>query len=827
MPKKRTFNSNAIYVTEKVRLQLNKIPFYPCTIIEAPMGYGKTTAVREYLKDSDCTVLWQKVFNHSISGFWSMFCRQVRTIDAGAAEHLTQLGFPCDSTTREKALDLIQSALPSGGSIWVVDDYHLTDCIEIAGFIEYLLWNELPNFHIILSARYTHFDNLEEMTLKGYINHILKDALELGLEDIISYYRLCGIALKEKDSLWLQSYTEGWITGLYLLMLSYQSEGVFEATANITALIDKTIYAPFSEEIKELLMTVCFFEAFSQEQAAHMWEKGGSTELLETLSGRNGFIVWEARNGVYQVHKIFSEFLRGFFDQNTPDEKRKIYGRAASWYKQTEDYIQAMEYYQLAQDFDGLLTALQLDQGYSMHNEYREKLITYMEACPEEIRMKQPFALLVYAMCLFSYNETERYASVCGELADLLESGKLEPETARELAGEFEVLQSFTDYNDIEKMLEHYKRAGALMESPARFMDTRGGWTFGSPSILYMFHRRPGELERELNSMQEAMPFYDSLAKGHGRGAEFVMESERDYFRGDLDSAEISAYKAYLLSEGSKQEDILLSAVFLQAKIDLYKGNYGIARERLKTIREDLERGGWYNLIHTMELCEGWIQLCLGRKQDVSKWILDGEFFESRMYFPAMAMFYIVYGRALLLSRDYAKLLGSMDHFLEIASVFPNLLSQIYVHIYAAAANDKLHRRDKALEEIRAALALAMPDGLLMPFVENGDLTEHLLAELSRKGEYQTAVSSIRKLYLPYHEAVEQILKEFFIEKRPQLTERETEIASLVAQGFSNIEIGQRLFITQNTVKTMMKRIFEKLGIHSRLMLQQYIRSQE
>jgi LuxR family maltose regulon positive regulatory protein len=190
-------------------------------------------------------------------------------------------------------------------------------------------------------------------------------------------------------------------------------------------------------------------------------------------------------------------------------------------------------------------------------------------------------------------------------------------------------------------------------------------------------------------------------------------------------------------------------------------------------------------------------------------------------------MFHIVYGRAMLMSRGYPKLLGSMDHFLEIASVFPNLLSQIYAHIYAAAANEKLHRRDKALEEISEALALAMPDGILMPFVENCDLIERLLEELSRKGEYQNEVSAISRLYLPYLAAIEQISKEYFTEKRPQLTERETEIARLVAQGFSNIEIGQRLFITQNTVKTMMKRIFEKLGIHSRSMLQQYIQSQE
>ena len=129
--------------------------------------------------------------------------------------------------------------------------------------------------------------------------------------------------------------------------------------------------------------------------------------------------------------------------------------------------------------------------------------------------------------------------------------------------------------------------------------------------------------------------------------------------------------------------------------------------------------------------------------------------------------------------------------------------------------------------EIREALAIALPDGILMPFVENGDQIELLLAELSRIGEYQNVIREIAKRYHLYQGAMEQISKEFFTEKKPQLTERETEIARLVAQGFSNIEIGQRLYITQNTVKTMMKRIFEKLGIHSRSMLQQHIQSLE
>ena len=48
------------------------------------------------------------------------------------------------------------------------------------------------------------------------------------------------------------------------------------------------------------------------------------------------------------------------------------------------------------------------------------------------------------------------------------------------------------------------------------------------------------------------------------------------------------------------------------------------------------------------------------------------------------------------------------------------------------------------------------------------------------------------------------------------LTSREIEIAQLVAQGLTNAEIGQELWIQENSVKQALKRIFRKLGISSR-----------
>lgn len=41
-----------IYLSDKLKSQLALIPEYPLTVVEAPSGFGKTTAVREYLKET-------------------------------------------------------------------------------------------------------------------------------------------------------------------------------------------------------------------------------------------------------------------------------------------------------------------------------------------------------------------------------------------------------------------------------------------------------------------------------------------------------------------------------------------------------------------------------------------------------------------------------------------------------------------------------------------------------------------------------------------------------------------------------------------------------
>ena len=125
--------------------------------------------------------------------------------------------------------------------------------------------------------------------------------------------------------------------------------------------------------------------------------------------------------------------------------------------------------------------------------------------------------------------------------------------------------------------------------------------------------------------------------------------------------------------------------------------------------------------------------------------------------------------------------------------------------------------KEKAVQVLAEALALAEPGGYIRLFVDEGALMAQLLLEAASRG--------IRPDY------VARVLAAFEAEKRDSedkpdlppagsliepLSQRELEILRLIAQGLSNREIGERLFLALDTIKGHNRKIFDKLEVQSR-----------
>ena len=154
-------------------------------------------------------------------------------------------------------------------------------------------------------------------------------------------------------------------------------------------------------------------------------------------------------------------------------------------------------------------------------------------------------------------------------LASIREHPKLSEEERGNLLGECDLIQSFLMYNDISRMSQFHRSASEKMTRPAISIRSDGGWTFGSPSVLMMFHRKSGDLDKELEEMNQCMPHYYKITNGHGQGAETIMSAEAHFMRGNFVDAHIALEKAYTQIQGNGQESIALCCDFLAQRLSI------------------------------------------------------------------------------------------------------------------------------------------------------------------------------------------------------------------------------------------------------------------
>lgn len=824
----KSVTSSTLYFPQKTVHAISEVNQYSLSIVEAPMGYGKTTAVRELLKSHINNLFWQRVFDNSLHSFWEGFCKVIGKIDKKAAYNLLELEFPMDNVSIKVAVSILENIIFPNNSFIIIDDYHIAECNELNNFIDYLIVSETVNVKVVLITRYTYFSRLEELKLKGYIHHVQKDAFELSKSDITGYFKQCGIILKSKEAVELHSFTEGWISAIYLSMLNYKSKGSCFHTNDIYVLMDNVVYSQLQEELKEILLSMSLFNNFTPMLAEFILNKCELVDQIDQLVSRNAFVTYDYSEKTYYMHSILKGFLAEKFNNQSQEWKIAQYQRGAMWYISQRVYFTAMEFAYLAGDFELVLKAIELDSGQHFSREYRDAIIKYYKECPISCKLKYPSSLLVIIRWFFLLNEMDLFKIACDDfMAAYNQLDVVNVEYKNRLMGDFQLALSFTGYNDIEKMSQFHRRASELLLAPSTILSTRNSWTFGAPSVLYLFYRASGQLKDEVEKIKEAMPYYYKITGGHGEGAEYVMEAERFYNIGDFESAEICMHQAIDAAKQEGQSGILICALFLRIRLGLVKGNFSDVNYLFTKMRGDINFIRKYLFIHTIDMCEAFVYAYLGVKEYIPTWIRTGEFENIKVYFPAMGYLNIVYGRALLIQGEYLSLIGLSRKFLGIAAVFPNILAQIYTYIYVGAANYKIFRSNDALDALKQALDLAMPDKVYMPFVENCDYILDIIEELFRQGVWTSEIAIIKELHNQYCSSINTILNQYFIKIKPKLTEREEDIVRLVAEGLSNREIGENLYISPNTVKAQLKTIFDKLGVNSRVLLKQYYKAKE
>ena len=637
------------------------------------------------------------------------------------------------------------------------------------------------------------FSEAQKLRLGSRLLELGAADLRLTLEELLQYAGRCGLPLPEREAQALLSVSEGWIAMIYLMFRAYAQTGVWRFDAKgMDALMEQVMFEPLDERRRFFLLDICMAEAFTAEQAAFVWREPDADALLHDLTHNNAFII-ESSPGVYRCHHMLRQLLRRKFALLPQSAQADACGRLGSWYERTGEYLTAAELFRQAGDWDGLLRAAAADCGKSIGGEHRQMLLSWCRDCPEDVLRRHPDAVCVLMRKLFSFREIPELLRLRALLLDALQPGGAFCEQEREnYLGECDLVMSFLRYNDIAAMSVLHRSACERMTRTTRCIDLGGTWTFGSPSVLMMFHRAAGQLDAENAQMRDCMPFYYKVTDGHGSGAEHSMQCETDLLRGDFTEAEIGCHLARDAALARGQYSILLTAEFTALRLAQLRG--GATDAALERLRQTLKENRQFLLLRTLDLCIAWLDAQRGRA-GAGAWFMAPEA-DASFLDPVLPMLRTVQNEVLLAAGAYAKLLARREACTALNASAHTALAQLYLHIQLACAENRLGRADAARRELDAALALAVPDGLYLPFAEHAEALGPLLPEAFAGNEAAQAV--LRRTAKPGPGG---------------LSPREREIARLAAARRTNAEIAAQLHLSEATVKNHLKRIFDKLGL--------------
>ena len=807
MPKPK-WNLNATYISERLQESLRPISRCAMTTVVAPMGYGKTTAVSWYLDErvraETARVVRISVYSDNLAILW----RSAQDAFARAGlGFLREYDCPADDVGGSMLADDLCHELAGDVPCYLfLDDFHLLTDRRVTAFLCTLAGRLPGNVHLIVASRDRFLPAAETVRLGARVYQISTEQLRLNHTELAVYAHRCGTELSDAQVEELLYSSEGWFSAVYLNLRTLHEQGALpDRRSDIYATFTAAMIDPLPERQREFLAVMGLADEFSEDMARFVTGDADAGEILAALTAQNAFVKRLPDGVTYRFHHMMKECAERCFEA-LDAEKRALYqARCGAWYERHGQYLHAMAAYRRSGDYEGLLRVVQADAGILLASLHPAEVLAALDECPDGVLKAHPLALLVLMRRMFTWRQIPRMMALKALLLAAIEEHPEMPERERgDLLGECDLIMSFLCYNDISAMSRLHRSASAQMSRPAISIRSDGGWTFGSPSVLMMFHRTAGALESELAEMDECMPHYYKITGGHGRGAERIMAAEAAYMQGRFTDAHIALESAYAQIEGNGQVNMALCCDFLAWRLALHTD--AALRCTPEARRAELLRQHNASWLQLWNGVSAYCHAVRGETERIPVVFARHRLAEVNTLAPGRPMVEMIENQVYLAQGAYAKVIGRGAELLAVCGGMHYALVALHLRIQTAAAYAQLGKREEARAWLAEALADAAPDGFVMPFVENYDALASLLAE-------QKDCPLTARI-----EALGQAARRrLAVENRPPelaaLTEREYGIVCLMGQRLSNREIAERLFLSEGSVKQYVNQIYSKLHI--------------
>jgi LuxR family transcriptional regulator, maltose regulon positive regulatory protein len=763
--------------------------------------------------------------------------------------------------------------------LFVLDDYHVIDSKSVDEILSFFVENQPPQMHLVIATREDPSLPLARLRVRGQLTELRAADLRFTSAEATEFLnRMMGLNLSEGDVAALESRTEGWIAGLQMAALSMQGREdsasfIHAFTGSHRFVLDylaEEVLRRQSEPIRNFLLQTSILDRLCVSICSAVTERQDSKELLDILERSNLFLIpLDDQRQWYRYHRLFADVLQTHLMETQQDDVTVLHSRASAWYEQNGLRSDAIRHALAARDFARAADLIEL--AFSNMNRERQftTLLGWLKSLPDELVRVRPVLCYGYAFASMACGDNESVEPRLQEAELWLNTGErsesppagmvvADKEEFRRLPGLIALTRGgqALGRGDMTETVKYAQRVLDLAPEGDHLM--LGGaaaqlglvaWTNGdldtalrmtadgvanlrlggfiSPAIggtitLADIQIAQGCLHKAMTTYEQGLRWATKEAQIlQGAADMHVGMSNLHYEHNDLEAATQCLLTSQSLGKlaGLPQNPYRWRAAM--ARIRQAQGDLDDALQLLDEA-ERVYDGNFSPNVRPVATRKVRVWLAQGRLGEALNWVREhGLSVESQLSY-LREFDHITLARVLLACYQnnradvqIAEIVGLLKHLLKAAEEGGRMGSTVEILILQALAYHAQGDIPTALLPLQRALELAEPEGCVRVFLDEGKSIIQLLREASAR---KIMPAYTNKLLAAFQAEQQKSKDKPELPKplRDPLSQRELEVLRLIAEGLSNQEICEQLFLALDTVKGHNRRIFNKLQVQRR-----------
>jgi LuxR family transcriptional regulator, maltose regulon positive regulatory protein len=829
------------------------------TVVSAPPGSGKTVLLRSWIGAGGLAgrVAWVPAGREERDPqrFWLSVLDALRHTAPGSTL-VRELTAAPDLDGWEIVERLLKDLAPLAEPLWlVIDDLHELGPDQ-ARQLELLVMRAPEELRFVLATRHDVRLGLHRLRLEGELTEIRADDLRFSLAEARELLAVAGMRLTDPVLALLVDRTEGWAAGLRLAVLSLAGHPDPEQFAAEFSGSERTVAEYLlaevldrqPEQVRRLLLRTSVLERVNGELADLLTGGSDGERVLHELEQAGAFVMpVDAGRSWYRYHRLFAGLLQLQLRRTEPGEVAGLHKLAAAWLAERGFAMEAIRQAQATRDW-GLAARLLADHWPGLYLDGRTATVhALLAGFPAGMPAADAELAAVAAgdeLARGSLEAAERYLGLAEHGSAPVPAGRRGQ--AQVMLGVVRLLLA-RQHGNLPAVAEHAQRLQVLAEARAGLGDELRALALVNLGITEFWMGRFEEARRHLEdgvavARRIGRPFLDfaglayralvelshcylgaaersrqavDLAERHGWTDDpaacpaYVVLGSVLAWQGRPEEAEAWVQRAERTSRAEADPAMGLVVCYVRGMLELARGQDQAA---LAAFRAAERLAGHLTAPHVLVLpsTRGWLVRALvrlGETEHAEQVLADlGEDDRERGEMRIAAA-------VLRLAQDdphaaAAALAPVLDGSAGVS--WPTWL--IHAFLLEAIARDALGDPVAAGRALERALDLAEPDGTLLTF-----LLHPAPGLLVRHARQRTAHAAL----------ITQIL-DLLAGNRPAplpagsrpplepLSNGELRVLRYLPTHLSAPEIATELSVSTSTVKTHMRNLYAKLGVHSR-----------